>query len=729
MSSEAFHSNTPTQTILVIDDDPGTLLLAEEVFSHQGLNVYTASCGEDALAQVLTIKPDIILLDIMMPGIDGFETCRQIKMIRGFENTPIIMLTGRDDVAAVDRAFEAGAWDFTSKPINWPILRHRVRYSLRASEAFSSEHKAAWLSKTLDKSSNEIIVFSEDGLRIQSANASALSNLGYSHNLLEQLAFSDIAADTSHDNLERRLAPLATQQQISLNLELKRRNGSTYPVDGIALYNTEQDNNAYICIFQDVTERRKTEKQLHQLAYYDDLTGLPNRRLFKDHVASALTLAKRNETACAVCILDLDGFKSVNDALGHSKGDLLLKQVSDRLASEIRQHDTLARVTDEQVPDTVNLELARLGGDEFLLLLTNFEDDAVPARVADRILKTVSVPYNLHGQELNVTASIGIAFYPDDGDTLDVLMQHADNAMYTAKNAGKNNYAYYSRQKGMSSLGRLTMETQLRKALQRDELELYYQPQVNGLTGEVIGAEALVRWNHPDQGLLSPQKFIPLAEETGLINPIGDWVLNTAVVQGRLWNEMYGASFKCAVNVSGIQLRNDGFLDLSRELLAPQKGQQSSFVLELTESSIMTSNQSRIDWLHELQALGVEIAIDDFGTGYSSLAYLKKLPIDYLKIDRSFVVDLAGDKDDQVIVSAIFLMAQALGLNIVVEGVETCEQLQLVKAMGDCLVQGYLYSAPVPVAALEAFVTARNNGRRVPGSTAPETLSSSILRS
>lgn len=704
MTSETENLDLPPKNILVVDDDPAVLMLAEEAFVAEDMRVFTVSSGREALERISEIAPDLILLDIMMPDLDGFETCSAIREIPGFQNTPIVMLTGRDDVEAADRAYESGAWDFTSKPINWPILRHRIRYSLRASEAFSSQRRAASLSKTLDKSSNEIIVFDSACHLISSVNASASSNLGYHSATLEQLRFSEIVADFSEDDLEEELEKLNTQQQITLNLHLRRCDGSVYPVEGIVLSNTEEQPQTYICIFQDITERKKTEKRLHQLAYYDDLTGLPNRRLFESHVHKAISKARRASEACAVCIIDLDGFKSVNDAFGHAQGDVLLKQVTNRLASQVRESDSVARLTAELSDENAHLELARLGGDEFLILLTDFDNSIVPARVADRLLSSIFQPYNLEGQELNITASMGIALYPEDGDCLDVLMQRAHHAMYAAKKMGKNNYAYYSRESGMNSLDRLTLENEMRKALQREEFVLHYQPQIDGVTGRIEGVESLVRWQHPKRGLLAPGEFIDVAEESGLIVPLGDWVLNTAMEQLAVWANMYGENFKCAVNVSGLQMRQDDFLAKTTNLLSRLDRRKGRLVLELTESSIMTTSASRVEWMHDIRSLGAEIAIDDFGTGYSSLSYLKKLPIDYLKIDRSFIVDLVDNMDDRVITNTVFLMAQALGLKVVVEGLETTEQMQLVNEMGQSLIQGFLFSKPLPVPELEAWI-------------------------
>ena len=373
-----------SQTILVIDDDPGILLLTEEVFVGQGYRVETAASGEEALERIHGIVPDVILLDILMPGIDGYEVCSRIKQIPGHENTPVVMLTGLDDVEAVDRAYEHGAWDFTSKPINWPILIHRVRYALRASNAFAHQQKSARLSRAIDSSPSEVVLLNAESMTIESANTSALENLGYGSEELRGQRFSQLAVDVVGGGLQEQLKKLDENQQINLSFTMQRKDGTSYPAEGIVLYSTEEKPHVYIGIFQDITERRKVEEELHRLAFYDDLTGLPNRRLLQEHVTQALAVAERRNTRCAICLLDLDGFKTINDTLGHSVGDLLLKEVSHRLCSVVRQHDLVSLDSTHNL-DSTGPQIARLGGDEFLLLITDFEDIDVPAKVANRV--------------------------------------------------------------------------------------------------------------------------------------------------------------------------------------------------------------------------------------------------------------------------------------------------------------------------------------------------------
>lgn len=690
--------------ILAVDDELNMRLLISEVFTAEGYRVVTAASGEEALELMQELVPDIILLDIMMPGIDGFEVCSRVKQLPGHENTPVIMLTGLDDVKAIKHAYEVGAWDFMSKPIKWPVLVYRVRYALRASHSFSIEQKSARLSRAIDSSPSEVLLFDATSMKVESANASALANLGYQLGELRGLDFAKLAVDIPGIPLREQLQQLNENQQVNLTFTMSRKDGSSYPAEGIVLYSAEEKPHVYIGIFQDITERKNVENELHRLAFFDDLTGLPNRRMLQEHVVEALTVAKAKNTRCALCLLDLDGFKAINDTLGHSVGDLLLKEVAHRLSSILRQEDIVSRDSVQELSAVSGTHLARLGGDEFLMLITDFTDADVPAKVMNRVLRQIAMPYHVHKTELNLTGSVGIALYPNDGDSLDVLMKYADTAMYKAKHCGKNNYSFYSKEADDSSLDRLVMQAQLRLAVENNELELHYQPLVDGESMQIVGAEALLRWRHGSEELRFPDEFIPLAEETGMILPIGEWVMRAAIEQAEEWTQLFSNSFSMAVNVSGYQVRQDSFQHLTRQLLDEHPAVRNNLVIELTESTLMSSAQSHISWLHEIRDMGVKVAIDDFGTGYSSLSYLKKFPINSLKVDRSFVEDIDTDKEDAAIVNAIFSMAQALGLDITVEGVETLTQLGVIKKMGHCQVQGWLIGKAMPATEFEAFL-------------------------
>ena len=695
-------------TVMVVDDDRSVHLLAREVFTSADFHVSLVSNGQEAIDSIYEINPDVILMDIMMPGMDGFETCSRIKQIPEFANTPVIMLTGMEDVEAVEKAYSLGAWDFTSKPINWAILVNRVRYALRAFKAFEGERRAAQLSRTLDNSSNEIYMFNPETMVIHSVNRSGRLNLGYEDLEFPRLSFLDLIEPSLRDDFHAQINSMVSTQ-LEITTEMKRSDGSVYPVEGNILVAADEKPTALIAIFQDVTERKKNEAELYRLAFYDELTGLPNRRLFEEMVYRSLELAKRRQTLCSVSILDLDGFKLINDSFGHATGDELLIQISERLQSSIRGYDSVSRWggTDE----ASYVELARFGGDEFLLLITDFSEMSIVHNLSKRILEDVSKPYKIQGHEIILTGSLGISVFPDDGDNIDLLLKKADVAMYQAKKKGKNNYQVHSVSTEPShAIERLQLESQLRQAVENDELELFYQPQTSSHTGEMIGVEALIRWNHPELGLLAPGRFMHIAEESSLCVTIGDWVINRAVSDAREWLfDLLPDDGKVSINVETLQLQDEGFLShMQNAVDRMPKG--SRLVVELTESAIMSDSGKHVDALNALKDMGVMIAIDDFGTGYSSLSYLKRFPIDFLKIDKTFVDNVHTSSEDEAIVKVIFSLARILGLEVVAEGVEYEEQASTLRKQGFYLIQGYLVS---PALARDAFTKFSQDLRRL----------------
>ena len=430
-------------------------------------------------------------------------------------------------------------------------------------------------------------------------------------------------------------------------------------------------------LMKTITDR--TQARLYRLAHYDPVTGLPNRLLFMDRLQQAIAQAQRNERLVAVMLLDLDRFKAINDSFGHSMGDLLLKGVAARLAGCVREDDTVARI----------------GGDEFTVLLPEIRHIQDAATVAGKILKALAGPFSLGNHEIFVGTSIGIAFYPFHDD-IETLLKSADNAMYRAKEQGGNGYEFYSAEISGASARQLSLEGALRGAVERDELVLHYQPQIDLTRGEIVGVEALVRWQHPERGLLGPMEFIPLAEENGLIVPIGEWVLRTACAQARAWQEAGLRPIRVAVNLSVRQFYQKNLVETVARILE-QTGLDSRYLeLEITESCLMQNTRTTVALLAELNRLGMRISIDDFGTGYSSLSYLKRFPVDTLKIDRSFICDIGTDHDDDAIVKAIIALAQSLELRVVAEGVETPEQLHFLRTHGCNEIQGYLISRPLP---------------------------------
>jgi diguanylate cyclase (GGDEF)-like protein len=440
-----------------------------------------------------------------------------------------------------------------------------------------------------------------------------------------------------------------------------------------------------------VQQVTRTKNRLRQLAYYDSLTALPNRRLFTEQLSLLLRLSKRNGQNLALLFLDLDNFKRINDSLGHSAGDFLLREVGSRLAGCVRDSDVVAHYVDSET----RIGVSRLGGDEFTVVLNQVGSAEDAEMVARRLLDVLAQPLHIEGHELVVTPSVGIALAPEHADDVEGLLRCADTAMYHAKSAGKNSYLVYDAEMDAAGLDRLTLENDLRRAIERDELRLHYQPQVDTHSGAVVGAEALLRWEHPEQGLIPPFRFIPLAEEMGMIGTLGDWVMREACLQVKRFEEAGLKLPKVAVNVSAMQFTQT-FTRKVKDIIEETGVAPSVLQLELTEGVVMGDTATSVKALAELKDLGVSLSIDDFGTGYSSLSYLSRFPLDELKIDRSFVIAASSSKEDASLVKAIMAMSRGLGLDTVVEGVETLEQYEFITGEGAHVIQGYLFSKPVP---------------------------------
>lgn len=431
---------------------------------------------------------------------------------------------------------------------------------------------------------------------------------------------------------------------------------------------------------RDLTERKRAEQQIEYQAYHDALTGLANRRLFQEHLTLALALAQRRHRPVAVLFLDLDHFKVVNDSLGHTTGDTLLREIATRLRTSVREGDVVARV----------------GGDEFTIVLQELEKKEDAAAMAQRVLRIVAEPIDVEGRRLYITTSIGITVYPDDGEDGETLLKNADNAMYRAKAVGRNTYEMSTQELSRSMQERLTLESGLHQAMEKNEFEVYYQPQIDIRTMRIVGMEALLRWRHPERGLMTPDSFLSVAEERGFIVLIGDWVLRTALRQARTFHDMGFPDFRVAVNLSARQFRELALVDGIEAAIADSRLDAKSLELEITESVAMENVDLTFKVLERLRRTGISIAIDDFGMGHSSLSYLKRFPIDALKIDRNFVEDLPDRFEDAAIVRSVIELAQGLNLRVVAEGVETKPQLDFLKQHGCREVQGFYFGFPVP---------------------------------
>ncbi|MDH4191267.1 MAG: EAL domain-containing protein, partial [Betaproteobacteria bacterium] len=684
--------------VLIVDDDGMVRKLIRRALEHRGIEVEEAPGGLEALESVKRHTPDLVLLDAMMPELDGFEVCRRMREIPAAAQLPVLMLTSLDDEASVAHAYESGASDFFIKSARMTLLTERVRYILRASrtqtELLKSRGKLAQAQRIARLGSwewnlpGQSVFCSEECLRIlglagqvpvvhESQFAERLAGIDAAELVGKALAAFEAGAFRGEYAQQSEGAAL---RYLQIEAEAERSDGRVIAIHGTV---------------QDVTERRLAEERMRQLANYDSLTGLANRNLFRERFAAALAEAERTGRAVAVLFIDLDRFKTVNDSLGHETGDLLLREVATRISTCLRGGDALTRGAPGEEATQATSQVARLGGDEFTVLLARMRHKDDAHTVAERILAALRTPFTLRGHEFWVSASIGMAVYPDDGRNIETLLMRADAAMYQVKAQGRDGHLAYAPSIDSHALERFRLEADLRKAIERDELRLYYQPIVDTARGRIVGAEALMRWQRGER-MVSPVEFIPLAEESGLIVPMGEWALRTACRQANEWNRSSGESLYVAVNISARQFRQRDLGDSVRAALEAVRLAPHCLQLEITESVVMESVDRTLRTLNSVRELGVRFAIDDFGTGYSSLAYLKRLPIDTLKIDRSFVKDIAVDPDDEAIVSAIAGLARSLNLGVVAEGVETDAQMTFLAGLGPPLMQGYLFSPPQP---------------------------------
>ncbi|MEC5163011.1 diguanylate cyclase (GGDEF)-like protein/PAS domain S-box-containing protein [Janthinobacterium sp. CG_23.3] len=672
--------------VLVADDDPVMRLLMLEMLSQVGLDAIEACDGLEALARYKSMAPDLILLDVDMPALDGFAVCREIRRLETDSVVPIIMVTGGDELESVTHAYEVGATDFVSKPINWPILGHRVLYVLRASDAIArlriaDAHNRAVLAAIPDT----FFRLNRDGVYLDYEQGHDASAVFSAAGCVGKHISEVLPADIAERLMQQMHAVLDSQHIRSADYELTRQDGTLHFETRLVTTGSDQ----VLGLVRDISERKRTEEQIRRLAYCDSLTGIPNRQAFLETLERELARSKAADKKFAVLFMDLDAFKRINDTLGHNVGDLLLQAVSERLRDTIRPRDLVARNEQDN-------NLARLGGDEFTILIPDLERVENALNVAHRVKEAMRRSFLIDDHEIFVTASIGISLYPQDGDDCTSLLKYADTAMYHAKNCGKNNAKLYSSSLTMQIMSHVKLEVGLRKALKNDELYLLYQPQIDVQSAQIVGVEALVRWRHPEHGIISPNDFIPLAEDTGLIVPIGEWVLRTACLQAKSWQRNGKRALRMAVNLSAKQFKDENLTQIVMSALADTGLDARLLELELTEGTLMDDARATLVTLEQLRAIGVYLSIDDFGTGYSSMNYLKRFDVRALKIDKSFISGLPQDSENAAITRAIIAMAHGLRMVVVAEGVETDEQLQLLEQYGCDMVQGYFLGHPLP---------------------------------
>ncbi len=697
-------------TLLLVDDDEVNLLLTAVALRERGFAVIEAQDGRQALELIAEASPDVVLLDALMPGMDGFETCRRMRELPGTASTPVLMLTGLDDDASISRAYEAGATDFFVKSTQWTLLAGRLGYLLRSARTrHELERSKARLARAQDlarmgsvdwRQGQAAPEFSIEGLRV----------LGLGPH--EQLGFRALLRMIPKEDrgvlfgMLKEILPHSSVLDTDVTVVLADSRQRVIHVEAEPEFNEHGKLLGYSGIVQDVTDRRVAEDKIRHLANFDTLTGLPNRRQLIWRGERALDHARRLNHRFAFLLIDLDRFKVVNDTLGHAAGDELLLEVARRLRLCVRHSDQVVESALESTASRAHPTLeavGRLGGDEFIALLPEVVDEAEAERVAQRIVDAMRVPVCVGDQECFVTASVGIALYPRDGLQVVDLMRNADVAMYAVKAQGRNGVAGFRPALAGRTRQKLEIESALHKAIERNELVLHYQPKLDLRSARMVGVEALMRWQR-GAALVPPGDFIPLAEETGLIVEMSEWALREAARQARLWQDSFGFSGTIAVNMPNRMFERRDLVAQIDAAVREHGIAHSALLLEITETGLMKDLQHVMPTLHRLKEIGVQVSIDDFGTGYSSLSYLTALPLSELKIDRSFVRDLGTTQQSSAIVTAIVALARSLGLRVVAEGVENTRQMETLRRLGCDLMQGFLFGKPQAPQDLEAWL-------------------------
>ena len=691
--------NTERVRILIVEDDAleaAHLSLHLQQAGHRVVGVVES--GEQAIVRAEQGGIDLMMVDIVLSGeIDGIDA---VQNIREQHDIPAIFLSAHVNDELLQRAEKARPFGYLLKPYRQREMEFMIAMSLVRAQFerdLMAQRQAAEASL---HEAYAVIQHTHEGVVVVDLDNTIIS---------VNPAFTYISGYEAAEVIGQKLPVLAANEHAGVfysdisssvqrdghwqgEIKNQRKNNDSYPawltIDPI--YDSAGSLKQYVVMLTDITQVKRTEAELERLAHHDALTGLPNRLLLMSQLRHSLLTASRNQLISAVLYIDLDRFKLINDSLGHDVGDQVLQIIADRFKSQLREVDMVAR----------------LGGDEFVVLLDGIEDSLSALMVAEKLISSLEKPVKVNQNDFILTASIGIAIYPKDGRTGDELLRDADSAMYRAKRAGQNNIVFYAEEMTEEANHRLQLVNELRAGLMNEEFELYYQPQVNMQTGVICGAEALIRWHQPERGLVGPAGFIQEAEESGLILPIGEWVLLDACCTMQSWLKQ-GIDFgRISVNVAGPQLQNDCLLPMVKAALEQSALAPTKLELELTETFAMELIESHTDTLKSLQSLGVNIAIDDFGTGASSLSRLKYLHIDKLKIDRSFVMDIPEDKDDRAISRAIIALADALGLSVIAEGVETEAQKQFFLEVGCQQAQGYLFSKPLTKGDFETFALA-----------------------
>ncbi len=716
---------TENVALLLVDDRPENLVALEAVLGNQGLDLVKAASGNDALRHTLKQDFALVLLDVQMPGMDGFETAELMRSNPKTRHLPIIFVTaGMKDIHLQFKGYDLGAVDYLIKPFEPHILQSKVRVfcELYRQRRELESNQLLLESKIRERMSE--LRDSEERFRMLATHAPVgIYQIDTEGNcLFVNRRWCEIAglsaAETAGQGWTRTLHPddresvasfwqevPSADSEWSMEYRFLRPDGKLMWVNGhvVALRDEKGKITGYLGNNLEITVKKRYEETIWRQANYDSLTKLPNRRLFRDRLQQEILKAQRVGMYVALLFVDLDRFKEVNDTLGHHTGDLLLIEAARRVCDCVRATDTVAR----------------LGGDEFTVIMSGLPDTDRVGEIAQAMLLALATPFTLDAEAVYVSASIGITIFPSDADNVESLLKNADQAMYAAKEQGRNRFSYFTASMQATAQTRLLLSNDLRNAIAAGQLEVYLQPIVELATERIFKAEALLRWHHPTHGMVGPAQFIPIAEETGLINEIGDWAFKEAARTAKRWFDagLLEATddglIQISVNKSPRQFfsgnTHETWIDYLKEIGLPAR----CIAIEITEGLLLDDRPAVAAKLMQFRAVGFQISLDDFGTGYSSMSYLKKFPLDFLKIDQSFVRDMATDHGDQAIVEAIIVMAHKLGLKVIAEGVETLEQCEMLKAAGCDYGQGYLFARPMPAAEM----TLTNSNFVIPAKT------------
>jgi diguanylate cyclase (GGDEF)-like protein/PAS domain S-box-containing protein len=679
----------PIKVLLLIEDNPADARLLREMFDEQSslrTELMQVETMREAEQQLAGGAIDIILLDLGLPDAQGLEAILRTRASAPL--VPLVVLTALDDESMAAQALQAGVQDYLIKgQIDARGLLRALRYAVERKsmqeELFQEKERAQ---VTLN-SIGDAVICTDVSADVTFLNPVAERMTGWSREQAAGRSMSEVFRILDAASPEASSSPMemALGQNgllhVPANCILIQRDGPEIPIDATIapIHDREGQTTGMVIVFRDTGSTRTMALQMAHSAHHDFLTGLPNRKFLNDRVCQAIASAQRHMKKVAVLFLDLDGFKHINDSLGHTIGDRLLQSIARRLVDNVRGSDTVSRQ----------------GGDEFVVLLCDVEGLDRVSTTVRRLLRVGAEPHSIDQHDLHVTACIGVSIFPDDGLDPETLIKNADTAMYQAKENGRQSFQFFKPAMNVRAVERQSIEEGLRRALERQEFVLYYQPKVDLMSGEISGAEALIRWTHPTRGSVSPAEFIPVAEDCGLILPIGNWVLREACKQARIWIDAGLPLGAMGVNISAMEFRSEGFLEGVFTILKDTGLDPTSLELELTESVLMKHPESTASILQALRANGVRVAVDDFGTGYSSLSYLQKFSIDALKIDQSFVRRITTAPDETTIVTAVISMARSLKLRVVAEGVETLRELEFLQAQQCDEAQGYYFSRPV----------------------------------